>query len=64
MTNSELEELSAAVEEIRKEMYSHIPLSFLRAVLLAEQGSPDDDQSALREISRSLGEIMPPSKNA
>ncbi len=63
MTNSELEELSAVVEEIRKEAYPHIPLSFLRAVLLAEQGSPDDDQSALREISRALGEVTPPSKS-
>ena len=54
MSNSEIEELASVVEEIRKEAHPHLPATFLRAVIVAEESAPDDDQAALREILRAL----------
>jgi hypothetical protein len=58
MTRSELEELATVVEEIRTELHPRLSPGFLRAVIFAEEASPDDDDGALRTIAKALTQTL------
>jgi hypothetical protein len=54
MTTNDLLDLRDVVESIRVEAYPHLDRAFLLAVIRAEEANPDDDNSALQEISKAI----------
>ena len=54
MRTSDLDELRDVVEKVRAEEFPDLDATFLNAVIDAEEGSPEEDEEALRAINAAL----------
>lgn len=58
MQTADLQELLETVELLRKQLHPELNPAFLRAVVEAEEQSPEDDSEALREIEAALRALL------
>jgi protein-disulfide isomerase-like protein with CxxC motif len=58
MQTTDLHDLRAAVERIRKTQHPDLDSEFLDAVILAEDANPEDDAAAIRAIQAALKVVI------
>jgi hypothetical protein len=58
MRTTDLKDLTDTVETIRTALHPQLDTEFLKAVVLAEEENPEDDDEALRSIQAALKTVL------